>query len=72
MIMSGIWRTDPGRSGATTDAIHSAASAFATLALIVAAVDVVGGAAGPTGRRAARAVSTPGPCWRPPPPCSAR
>lgn len=38
MIMSGIWRTDPGRSGATTDAIHSAASAFATLALIVAAV----------------------------------
>jgi len=38
MIASGIWRTDPGRSGATTDAIHSAASAFATLALIVAAV----------------------------------
>jgi undecaprenyl-diphosphatase len=38
MVASGIWRTDPGRSGATTDAIHSAASAFATLALIVAAV----------------------------------
>ncbi|MET0458264.1 MAG: DUF998 domain-containing protein [Ilumatobacteraceae bacterium] len=38
MVASGIWRTDPGRSGATTDAIHSAASAFATLALIVAAL----------------------------------
>ena len=38
MIASGIWRTDPGRSGTTTDAIHSAASALATLALIVAAV----------------------------------
>jgi hypothetical protein len=38
MVASGIWRTDPGRSGTTTDAIHSAASASATVALIVAAV----------------------------------
>ncbi|MET0909142.1 MAG: DUF998 domain-containing protein [Ilumatobacteraceae bacterium] len=38
MIASGVWRTDPGRSGTTPDAIHSAASAFATLVLIVAAL----------------------------------
>ena len=44
----------PGRSGATTDAIHSAASAFATLALIVAAVDLVGGPAAAPGGGAAR------------------
>jgi len=34
MVVSGIFRTDPERSGVTTDAIHSYASAFSTLALI--------------------------------------
>ena len=38
MIAAGIWRTDPDRSGATTDAIHSRASAAATLVLIGAAL----------------------------------
>jgi hypothetical protein len=34
MVISGIFRTDPERSGVTTDAIHSYASAFSTMALI--------------------------------------
>ena len=34
MIVAGIWRTDPNRSGALTDAIHSRASALATATLI--------------------------------------
>lgn len=38
MVMSGIFRTDPERSGVTTDAIHSYASAFSTLALIATAL----------------------------------
>jgi hypothetical protein len=37
MIMSGLYRTDASRSGATADAVHSAASGLATLALIGAA-----------------------------------
>lgn len=38
MVAAGIWRTDPDRVGATTDAIHSHASAAATLVLIAAAL----------------------------------
>jgi Protein of unknown function (DUF998)/PAP2 superfamily len=38
MVAAGIWRTDPDRSGAATDAIHSRASAAATLVLIAAAL----------------------------------
>ena len=38
MIVSGVYRTDVSRSGATADALHSAASGLATLALIGAAV----------------------------------
>jgi hypothetical membrane protein len=38
MVAAGIWRTDPDRVGVTTDAIHSRASAVATLVLIVAAL----------------------------------
>ncbi len=38
MIVAGIYRTDPERSGATADAIHSAASAGATVALIASAL----------------------------------
>ena len=38
MVVSGIFRTDPGRSGALTDAVHSRASALATVALIGAAL----------------------------------
>jgi hypothetical protein len=38
MVVSGFYRTDATRSGATADAVHSAASGFATLALIGAAV----------------------------------
>jgi hypothetical protein len=38
MVAAGIWRTDPDRVGVTTDAIHSRASALATLVLIVAAL----------------------------------
>jgi uncharacterized membrane protein YuzA (DUF378 family) len=38
MIVSGAYRTDVSRSGATADAVHSAASGLATLALIGAAV----------------------------------
>ena len=34
MMISGIFRTDPQRSGVTTDAVHSYASAFSTMALI--------------------------------------
>ena len=34
MVISGIFRTDPERSGVTTDAVHSYASAFSTMALI--------------------------------------
>jgi hypothetical protein len=34
MVISGIFRTDPQRSGVTTDAIHSYASAISTMALI--------------------------------------
>jgi hypothetical protein len=34
MVISGIFRTDPERSGVTTDAIHSYASAISTMALI--------------------------------------
>ena len=38
MITAGIWRTDSTRSGVLTDAVHSRASALATLALIGAAL----------------------------------
>ena len=38
MVVAGIYRTDPDRSGALTDAIHSRASALATLMLIGAAL----------------------------------
>jgi hypothetical protein len=38
MVVAGIWRTDPDRVGVTEDAIHSRASAGATLVLIVAAL----------------------------------
>ena len=38
MVVSGVYRTDVSRSGATADALHSAASGLATLALIGAAV----------------------------------
>jgi membrane-associated phospholipid phosphatase len=38
MVGAGIWRTDPTRSGVLTDAIHSRASALATVALIAAAL----------------------------------
>ena len=38
MILSGMYRTDASRSGATADALHSAASGLATLTLIGAAV----------------------------------
>jgi hypothetical protein len=38
MVAAGIWRTDADRVGVTTDAIHSRASAVATLVLIVAAL----------------------------------
>jgi hypothetical protein len=38
MVMSGLYRTDVSRSGATADAVHSAASGLATLALIGASV----------------------------------
>jgi hypothetical protein len=38
MIVSGMYRTDASRSGTTADALHSAASGLATLALIGAAV----------------------------------
>jgi Protein of unknown function (DUF998) len=38
MVVSGAYRTDVSRSGATADALHSAASGLATLALIGAAV----------------------------------
>ena len=38
MVLSGVYRTDVSRSGATADALHSAASGLATLALIGAAV----------------------------------
>ena len=38
MVISGIFRTDPERSGVTTDAIHSYASAVSTMALIGTAV----------------------------------
>jgi hypothetical protein len=34
MVLSGMFRTDAERSGVTTDAIHSYASGFSTLALI--------------------------------------
>jgi hypothetical protein len=37
MVVSGVYRTDATRSGATADAVHSAASGLATLALIAAA-----------------------------------
>jgi membrane-associated phospholipid phosphatase len=38
MIAAGIWRTDSTRSGVLTDAVHSRASALATVALIGAAL----------------------------------
>ena len=38
VVVSGVFRTDVARSGATADALHSAASGLATLALIGAAV----------------------------------
>ncbi len=38
MVVAGAFRTGPERSGATTDAVHSASSAAATLALTVAAL----------------------------------
>lgn len=38
LVVAGIYRTDPDRSGVMTDAIHSRASAFATVALIAAAL----------------------------------
>lgn len=38
MVVSGLYRTDPNRSGAAADSIHSVASAVATLTLIAAAV----------------------------------
>jgi uncharacterized protein DUF998 len=38
MVIAGIFRTDPERSGVTTDAIHSYASAFSTMALIATAL----------------------------------
>jgi hypothetical protein len=38
MVVSGLYDTDASRSGATADAVHSAASGLATLALIGAAV----------------------------------
>jgi len=38
MVVAGIYRTDPSHSGVTADAVHSRASAFATLALIGAAL----------------------------------
>jgi uncharacterized membrane protein YuzA (DUF378 family) len=38
MVLSGLYRTDVSRSGATADALHSAASGLATLALIGAAI----------------------------------
>jgi len=38
MVVAGMYRTDPSRSGVTADAVHSRASAFATLALIGAAL----------------------------------
>jgi Protein of unknown function (DUF998) len=38
MSVSGVYRTDVSRSGATADAVHSAASGLATLALLSAAV----------------------------------
>jgi hypothetical protein len=38
MVVSGLYRTDVSRSGATADAVHSAASGLATLALIGAAI----------------------------------
>jgi Protein of unknown function (DUF998) len=38
MMLSGVFRTDASRSGATADGLHSAASALATLALIGAAI----------------------------------
>lgn len=38
MVASGMWRTDETRSGTTADAIHSRASALASLALIAAAL----------------------------------
>ena len=38
MVVAGVFRTDPGRSGPTADAIHSRASALATVALIIAAL----------------------------------
>jgi hypothetical protein len=38
MVVSGLYRTDAVRSGATADAVHSTASGVATLALIGATV----------------------------------
>jgi hypothetical protein len=38
MVLSGLYRTDASRSGATADAVHSTASGVATLALIGATV----------------------------------
>jgi hypothetical protein len=38
MVVSGMYRTDASRSGTTADALHSAASGLATLALIGSAV----------------------------------
>jgi hypothetical protein len=52
LLASGVWRTDASRAGATSDAIHSAASAGATLTLVGAAV--AWSALHPTGRRRSR------------------
>ena len=38
MVISGIFRTDAERSGVTTNAIHSYASAFSTMAMIATAL----------------------------------
>ena len=38
LVMAGIWRTDPTRSGVLADSIHSRASALATVTLIGAAL----------------------------------
>ena len=52
MMLSGVFRTDASRSGATADGLHSAASALATLALIATGAAVAtqfGRAAGTAG-----------------------
>ena len=41
MVIAGIFPTDAVRSGATADAVHSRASALATIALIGGRADVV-------------------------------